>query len=68
MTEPDFWNDNIAAQKTSQELNELKMKYETFNNMQELSDETELYLENVWKKMIVFKKSWKKRSKNLIRL
>ena len=45
MTEPDFWNDNIAAQKTSQELNELKMKYETFNNMQELSDETELYLE-----------------------
>ena len=29
MTEPDFWNDNIAAQKTSQELNELKMKYET---------------------------------------
>ena len=45
MTEPDFWNDNIAAQKTSQELNELKMKYETFNNMKELSDETELYLE-----------------------
>ena len=36
MTEPDFWNDNIAAQKTSQELNELKMKYETFNNMKEL--------------------------------
>ena len=57
MTEPDFWNDNIAAQKTSQELNELKMKYETFNNMQELSDETELYLENS-----------KRRSKNLIRL
>ncbi len=24
MTEPDFWNDNIAAQKTSQELNEWK--------------------------------------------
>ena len=45
MTEPDFWNDNIAAQKTSQELNELKIKYETFNNMKELSDETELYLE-----------------------
>ena len=33
------------AQKTSQELNELKIKYETFNNMKELSDETELYLE-----------------------
>ena len=45
MTEPDFWNDNIAAQKTSQELNELKKKYETFNNMTALSDETELYLE-----------------------
>ncbi len=45
MTEPDFWNDNIAAQKTSQELNGLKQTYETFNEMQELSDETELYLE-----------------------
>lgn len=45
MTEPDFWNDNIAAQKTSQKLNELKSTYETFHNMQELSDETELYLE-----------------------
>ncbi len=45
MTEPDFWNDNIAAQKTSQELNELKGKYDTFHNMQELSDETELLLE-----------------------
>ena len=45
MTEPDFWDDNIAAQKTSQELNELKQKYDTFNTMQELSDETELYLE-----------------------
>ncbi|MDG3142215.1 peptide chain release factor 2 [Streptococcus suis] len=45
MTEPDFWNDNIAAQKTSQELNELKQTYETFHNMEELSEETELYLE-----------------------
>ena len=45
MTEPDFWDDNIAAQKTSQELNELKLKYETFNSMQELSDETELLQE-----------------------
>lgn len=67
MTEPDFWNDNIAAQKTSQELNELKMKYETFNNMQELSDETELYLEML-EEDDRFKKSWKKHSKNLIRL
>ena len=30
MTEPDFWDDNIAAQKTSQELNELKQTYENF--------------------------------------
>ncbi|MGT2744305.1 peptide chain release factor 2 [Streptococcus phocae subsp. phocae] len=45
MTEPDFWNDNIAAQKTSQHLNHLKATFETFHQMQELSDETELYLE-----------------------
>lgn len=45
MTEPDFWNDNMAAQKISQELNELKLTYQTFHDMQELSDETELYLE-----------------------
>lgn len=45
MTEPDFWNDNIAAQKTSQELNTLKSTFETFHDMLELSDETELYLE-----------------------
>lgn len=45
MTEPDFWNDNLAAQKTSQELNELKVKFDTFHNMQTLSEETELYLE-----------------------
>ena len=31
MTEPDFWDDNIAAQKTSQELNELKQTYENFH-------------------------------------
>ena len=64
MTEPDFWNDNIAAQKTSQELNELKMKYETFNNMKELSDETELYLEMLEEDDSV----QEERSKNLIRL
>lgn len=45
MTEPDFWNDNIAAQKTSQELNDLKVTYNTFHQMQDLSEETELYLE-----------------------
>ena len=28
MTEPDFWNDNLLAQKTSQELNDLKIPME----------------------------------------
>ena len=45
MTEPDFWDDNLAAQKVSQELNELKQTYDTFNTMQELSEESELMLE-----------------------
>ncbi|MCY7065051.1 peptide chain release factor 2 [Streptococcus oralis] len=45
MTEPDFWNDNIAAQKTSQELNELKNTYNTFRKMEELQDEVEILLD-----------------------
>lgn len=45
MTEPDFWNDNIKAQQVSQELNELKQKYETFHGMQNLLDEVELLQE-----------------------
>ena len=45
MTEPDFWNDNIAAQKTSQELNELKNNYNTFHKMEELQDEVEILLD-----------------------
>ncbi|WP_167547772.1 peptide chain release factor 2 [Streptococcus halichoeri] len=45
MTEPDFWNDSTTAQKTSQELNALKLKFDTYHNMQERSEETELYLE-----------------------
>ncbi|MDO4635422.1 MAG: peptide chain release factor 2 [Streptococcus sp.] len=47
MSEPDFWNDNIAAQKTSQELNELKQTYETFHKMEELSEESNLLLEMI---------------------
>ena len=39
MTEPDFWDDNIAAQKTSQELNELKQTYDNFQQMADLFDE-----------------------------
>ena len=45
MTEPDFWNDNIAAQKTSQELNELKNTYNTFRKMEELQDEVDILLD-----------------------
>lgn len=45
MTEPDFWNDNIAAQKTSQELNELKNTYNTFHKMEEVQDEVEILLD-----------------------
>lgn len=45
MAEPDFWNDNLAAQKTSQELNELKQTYETFHRMEDQQEESELYLE-----------------------
>ncbi|MFS9067908.1 peptide chain release factor 2 [Streptococcus infantis] len=45
MTEPDFWNDNIAAQKMSQELNELKNTYNTFHKMEELQDEAEILLD-----------------------
>ena len=45
MTEPDFWDDNIAAQKTSQELNELKQTYENFHQMTDLFDESEILFE-----------------------
>lgn len=42
MTEPDFWNDNITAQKTSQELNELKNTYNNFHLMIDLLEESEI--------------------------
>ena len=42
MTEPDFWNDNLAAQKTSQELNELKSTYNNFHQMIDLLEESEI--------------------------
>ena len=45
MTEPDIWDDNIAAQKTSQELNELKQTYENFHQMVDLFDESEILLD-----------------------
>ncbi len=45
MASPGFWNDNLAAQKTSKELNDLKDTYENFHRMEELHEESELYLE-----------------------
>ncbi len=45
MTEPDFWNDNIAAQKISLELSDLKLKYDNFKKMQELCEDSELLQE-----------------------
>ncbi|MBF0775774.1 MULTISPECIES: peptide chain release factor 2 [Streptococcus] len=45
MTEPDFWNDNLAAQKTSQELNELKATYQNFHQMVDLLDEVTILME-----------------------
>ena len=61
MTEPDFWNDNIAAQKTSQELNELKNTYNTFHKMDELQDEVEILLD-FWQKTNLWRMSWSKNS------
>lgn len=45
MSAPDFWNDNIAAQKTSQALNELKTTYQNFHHMLELFDELDILIE-----------------------
>ncbi|WP_153055270.1 PCRF domain-containing protein, partial [Streptococcus suis] len=45
MTEPAFWNDNLVAQKTSQELNELKNTYGNFHQMLDLYDESEILLD-----------------------
>lgn len=45
MSEPDFWNDNLAAQKTSQELNEKKATYEQFHGMLDLFEEAEILLD-----------------------
>ncbi|MCR8967694.1 peptide chain release factor 2 [Streptococcus zalophi] len=47
MTHPHFWDDNIKAQKVSQELNDLKSKYQTFQTMVELSEEVKILEEMV---------------------
>ncbi|MGT2926370.1 peptide chain release factor 2 [Streptococcus cuniculipharyngis] len=45
MSEPDFWNDNLAAQKVSQDLNGLKQTYQTYHDMATLLEEVELLQE-----------------------
>ena len=45
MTHPDFWNDSTKAQKTSQELNDLKQTYETFHKMETMLEDAEVLLE-----------------------
>ena len=44
MTEPDFWNDNIAAQNVAR-IKWIKNTYNTFHKMEELQDEVEILLD-----------------------
>lgn len=45
MSDPSFWDDNIAAQKVVEQSNQLKAKYETFMTMQAMLDDQEVMLE-----------------------
>lgn len=45
MAEPDFWNDNEAAQKVIDESNALKAKYENFMSIATLHEDSEVLLE-----------------------
>ncbi len=45
MAEPDFWNDNEAAQKVIDESNALKAKYENFMSIATLHEDSEVMLE-----------------------
>ncbi|TWS94231.1 peptide chain release factor 2 [Streptococcus sp. sy018] len=47
MSAPDFWNDNLAAQKVSQELNDLKQTYQTYHDMASLLDDVTVLQELV---------------------
>ncbi len=50
MTEPDFWNDNIASVNVAR-INELgQIPYNTFHKMDELQDEVEILLD-FWQRM-----------------
>lgn len=45
MAENDFWNDNVQAQKVINENNQLKAKYDKFNNLVNKADELNVSLE-----------------------
>ncbi len=45
MAEPDFWDDNDAAQKVIDESNALKAKYENFMSIARLHEDSEVLLE-----------------------
>ena len=47
MAMPDFWDDQDKAQGIISELNALKNKYDSFNNLVEGHEEYELMLEMV---------------------
>ena len=45
MSDPSFWDDNIAAQKVVEQSNQLKAKYDTFMDMQAMLEDQEVMLE-----------------------
>jgi peptide chain release factor 2 len=45
MSAPDFWDDNVEAQKVVAKSNELKNKYETFMDLQSMQEDQEVMLE-----------------------
>ncbi|HEY0222294.1 MAG TPA: PCRF domain-containing protein, partial [Lactovum miscens] len=45
MVDPDFWNDNIAAQKVIDKSNALKAQFNGYNDMKELVENNEATLE-----------------------
>lgn len=45
MSDPSFWDDNIAAQKVVAASNQLKAKYDTFMSMQAMLEDQEIMLE-----------------------
>jgi peptide chain release factor 2 len=45
MSAPDFWDDNVEAQKVVAKSNELKNKYDTFMDLQSMQEDQEVMLE-----------------------